>query len=289
MCTLPIKLLRDRVVGFGVLGAGVFAASTVLDRSVPRSPDRIVVTGGRIAQLAEDFARLHRRPPSPDEQQALIRDYLHEEVSYREAVALGLDRDDPVIRQRLRQKMEFLFDDVGGLADPTDAQLAAYLGRHPDAFRSDPLVTFEQIYLDPQRRGTRLADDGSDLLERLNAGAADAATLGDPFLLDHRFAALPSSEVAKLFGDGFAGALQQVAVGRWQGPIPSGYGSHLVLVRERTAGGMPALAEVRDAVRRAWQAAERRKTKDELYASLLSRYAVTVEGPRPELAAAQAR
>ncbi len=282
-----MKLLREPLVHFLVLGAAVFAASSLLDRGAASEPRRVVITQGQIEQLAADFARFHRRPPSPEEQQELIRDCIHEEVSYREAVALGLDRDDPVIRQRLRQKMEFLFDDVAALAEPTDAQLDAYLTQHPDAFRIQSRVTFDQIYLDPQRRSATLSRDAAKLLTQLNQGAADASTLGDPFLLDHRFAATPSSEVATLFGEGFASALGQLPVGRWQGPIQSGYGPHLVLVRKRTPGGVSALSEVRDAVRREWMSAKRQKTRDTFYAGLLARYFITVEQqPRPELAAA---
>jgi hypothetical protein len=280
------RLLRDPLLSFLVLGAAVFAASSLLDRSVPDTPGRIVVTKERIAQLVADFTRFHRRPPSADEQQGLIHDYLREEASYREAVALGLDRDDPIIRHRLRQKVEFVFDDVAALAEPTEAQLAAHLERHPDAFRIDPHVTFEQVYLDPRRRAADLARVASDLLGQLNHGTADAATAGDSFLLDHRFAAMPSSEVAKLFGADFASTLQQLPLGRWQGPVQSGYGPHLVLVRERTAGGVPALSEVRDAVRREWRNAERQTTKDRLYAGLLARYSVTVEQSNSEHAAA---
>lgn len=280
-----MKLLREPLLHFAILGAAVFAASTLLDRHADGAPRRIVVTRAQIAQLAADFARFHRHAPSPQEQQGLIRDYIHEEVSYREAVALGLDREDPVIRQRLRQKMEFVFDDVAALAEPTDGQLDAYLKQHPDAFRVETRVTFEQIYLDPQRRSAHLAHDAVDLLAQLNGGQVDAARLGDSFLLEHRFDSIPSSEVAKLFGESFASALDQLPLGRWEGPIQSGYGTHLVLVRERTPGGVWALSEIHDAVRREWINAERQKTNDKLYTGLLTRYSVTVEQPSPELAA----
>lgn len=272
-----MKMLREPLVHFVVLGAAVFAVATLVDRRAAGAPDQIVVTRDQVERLAADFARFHRRPPSPEEQRGLIRDYLHEEVSYREAVALGLDRDDPVIRHRLRQKVEFLFDDVGGLAEPTDQQLETYLQQHPDAFRSAPRVTFEQIYLDPQRRTATLATDAVALLVELNRGTVDAATRGDPFLLDHRFEAVPSSEVVALFGDSFASALERAPLGRWQGPIQSGYGPHLVRVGARTPAGVPPLSEIRDAVRREWMNAARQETRAKLHAGLLARYSVTVQ------------
>jgi hypothetical protein len=272
-----MKLLREPFLHFVWLGAAVFALSALMDRRAAGSPNQIVVTRDQTERLAADFARLHRRPPSPEEQRGLIRDYLHEEVSYREAVALGLDRDDPVIRNRLRQKVEFLFDDVGDLAEPTDQQLEAYLQQHPDAFRSAPRITFEQIYLDPHRRTATLATDAVALLAELNRGAVDAATRGDPFLLDHRFEAVSSSEVSALFGDGFAHALERAPLGRWQGPIQSGYGPHLVRVGARTPAGVPPVTEIRDAVRREWMNAARQETRAKLYDDLLARYSVTVQ------------
>ena len=272
-----MTLVRDPVLHFVVLGAAVFAVAAHVDRHAADEPDRIVVTRARIEQLAADFAAVHRRPPSPDERRGLIREYLHEEVSYREAVALGLDRDDPVIRHRLRQKVEFVFDDVGALTEPTDAQLEGYREQHADAFRREVHVAFEHVYLDPQRRSTSLAGDAAVLLAQLRRRALAPTALGDPFLLEHRFDATAASDIAALFGERFASALQQLPLGRWHGPIESGYGAHLVYVRARTPAGHPPLDDIRDAVRREWLHAQRQTAREKLYAGLLARYAVTVD------------
>jgi hypothetical protein len=272
-----MRLLREPLVHFLVLGAAVFAVVTLVGRRATDAPDQIVVTRGQVERLAADFARFHRRPPSPEEHQGLIRDYLHEEVSYREALAMGLDRDDPVIRNRLREKMEFIFDDVGDLAEPTDQQLETYLQQHPEMFRSAPRMTFDQIYLDPHRRAAALASDATALLVELNRGTVNAAERGDPFLLPPTFAAISSTEVVALFGDSFASALERASLGGWQGPIPSGYGQHLVRVRARTPAGAPPLVEIRDAVRGEWLNSARQATRAKLYAAILARYSVTIE------------
>jgi hypothetical protein len=278
-----VKLLREPLLHFLLLGAGLFVAFGLAHRRTGPRPGNIVVTQGQIEQLAAGFTRFHRRPPSPDELEGLIRDHVREEVYYREALALGLDRDDANIRRRLRQKMEFISDDVAAMAEPTDEQLRAHLAAHPDAFRIEPRFTFEVVYLDPQRRSESLARDAAHLLARLNqAGArADGSTVGDPFLLDHEFEEVASSEVATLFGERFAAKLGELAPRRWEGPIESGYGAHLVCVRERTEGRVPALDEVRDAVRREWANVQRQKASEQFYAGLLARYAVTIEQPAP--------
>jgi hypothetical protein len=215
--------------------------------------------------------------------QGLVRDRVRDEVYCREAMALGLDKDDTVIRRRLRQKMEFVSDDIAAQTEPTDADLIAYLQAHPDAFRVEQRFTFRQVYLNPEKHGAHLARDTAQLLTQLNraGGKADVSALGDSFLLEHTFTAAPASEVAKQFGEHFAAQLGELAPGQWQGPVESGYGVHLVLVSERTEGHLPALAEVRDAVRREWANARQMEANEKLYEAMLRRYAVIIASPEP--------
>jgi hypothetical protein len=208
---------------------------------------------------------------------------VQEEVYSREAMALGLDLDDTIIRRRLRQKMEFLTDDVAALAEPTEADLAAYLQAHADAFRVQRKFTFSHVYLSPERHGDNLGRDTVELLAQLRQAGdrAEVAELGDPFLLEHRFQSQPAGEVTKLFGEKFTAALGGLEPGQWQGPIESGYGLHLVWISERTDGRVPALGEVRDAVQREWANARRLEMNERFYRELLKRYDVTIE-PAPD-------
>jgi hypothetical protein len=198
-------------------------------------------------------------------------------------MALGLDKDDTVIRRRLRQKIEFVTDDVTALAEPTDDQLGAYLKAHADAFRVQRQFTFSQVYLNPERHGENLARDIAQLLAQLQQAGdkADLSELGDSFLLEHKFQSLPAGEIVKQFGEKFAIELGKLSPGQWNGPIESGYGVHLVWISERTEGQVPELAEVRDAVRREWANARRLEAKDKFYQELLKRYVVTIERPKP--------
>jgi hypothetical protein len=276
-----MKLVREPLAHFLLLGAGLFVVAGSMSKGGGADPGKIVVTTGQIEHLAAGYARVHQRPPSSDELDALIRDWIREEAYYREALALGLDRDDAIIRQRLRQKMEFISNDVAAAAEPTDDDLQRYLDAHADAFRLERRFTFRQVYLNPERRRDAVARDATALLGELRKGGvtADVAGLGDPFLLEHEFDALPGSEVAKLFGGQFAAALAALDTGRWQGPVESGYGVHLVLVRERTDGRIPALGEVRDAVRREWANVRRIESNEAFAQQILRRYAVTIERP----------
>ena len=275
------RILKEPLLHFLLLGAGLFVVYGM--RQAPGADGdsgKIVVTMGQIEHLAAGFAKTWQRPPTPDELAGLVRDRVREEVYCREAKALGLDQDDAVIRRRLRQKMEFISEDIAAQAEPTDAELNAYLQAHPDSFRVDPRFTFRQVYLNPGTHGRNLASDAARLLARLNRAGADAdvAHLGDPLMLDQEFSAASAREVGNQFGERFAARLPELTPGEWQGPVESGYGVHLVLVSERIEGRLPALAEVRDAVQREWSNTRRLEANDAFYGELLKRYTVTIEG-----------
>ncbi len=281
------RVLEEPLLHFFLLGAALFAGYALIsDPGSRRAPDEIVVTAGRVEHLAAGFAKTWLRPPSDAELTALIDDWVREEVATREAMELGLDRDDSVIRRRLRQKLEFVSDDIVARTEPTDADLNAYLQAHFEAFRIEPLFAFDHVYLDPAKHRDDLGRTSADLLAQLNeaGGRGDTAALGDSLLLEHSFRSAPTSQVAKQFGPGFAAKLSELSPGEWQGPVESVYGVHLVLVRERTEGRLPELAEVREAVAREWANARRLEGNESFYRELLARYTVTVEGPQPAAA-----
>jgi hypothetical protein len=204
---------------------------------------------------------------------------VREEMATREAMAMGLDRDDTIIRRRLRQKLEFLAEDSIDATPPTDAELQAWLDQHPEKFRVEPEVAFRQVYLSPDKRGPAVDDDARALLARLSTAAApvEIDTLGDSLMLPHEVERSTRTEVARQFGEEFADALLKVEPGRWQGPIRSGYGLHLVLVQERQEGRSPLLVEVRPVVEREFLSDRRRRELNAMYERMLERYRVTVE------------
>jgi hypothetical protein len=277
------RILREPLLHFLLLGTIIFAAYGFVSKRGSNEPGKIVISEGQIAAMAEGFARTWRRPPTRDEIEGLIKDRVQEEVYCREAMALGLDKDDTVIRRRLRQKMEFVTDDVAALAEPSDEELSSYLKAHAETFGMQRQFTFSQVYLNPERHGENLARDTGKLLAQLQQAGdrADVSELGDSFLLEHRFQSLLASEVVKQFGEKFAATLGELSLGQWHGPVESGYGVHLVWISERTEGRAPILAEVRDAVRREWANARRLETNEKFYQDLLKHYVVTIERPSP--------
>jgi PPIC-type PPIASE domain len=273
------KLIREPFIHFIFLGAAIFLAYHFLSARADNQPGKIVITQGDITSIMIGFSRTWQRPPTREELEGLIRDRVREEVYYREAITMGLDRDDPVIRRRLQQKLQFVTDDVAAPVKPTDAELSDYLKTHADVFRVDRKFTFSQVYLDPNKHRDQLARDANELLNQLQHRSSDfdLTSLGDTFLLEHRFVLAPATEITNQFGDKFAAKLGDAPIGQWFGPVESGYGTHLVFVEERTEGRQPELAEVRDAVRRDWTNARRLEANEKFFQNLLKHYEVVIE------------
>ncbi len=284
------KFLREPLFHFLLLGAALFAVWLWRRDAGGSDSGRIVVTRARISQLATGFARTWQRPPTQPELTGLVEDFVREEVCVREAQKMGLDRDDTIIRRRLRQKFEFLTEDTLEAAAPTDADLAGWLKAHPDPFRVEPRVAFRQVMFDPGRRGASVERDARKALARLNSGGrgVDFAALGDSRMLPPVVELSPESEVARIFGEKFAARVVGLAARGWTGPISSSYGLHLVEVTERAEGRMPELAEVREAVAREWSVAQRKQRREALFRELLGRYKIIVEPPAAPAPAAPA-
>jgi hypothetical protein len=274
------RILREPLLHFLVLGVGLFVLYGVVEKLADESSDRIVVTEAKIENLAGLFERTWRRPPTPGELDGLIEDHVKEEIFYREALALGLDRDDTVIRRQLRLKMQFISEDVAPQTEPTEAELRAFLAEHADRFRTPSRISFTQVYLSPDRRGANVRSDAERLLVALNIGKSDPAEAGDPFLLEQDYRDLGAPAVERLFGGAFAVQVAELPVGRWAGPVESGYGLHLVFVHERTPARLPDLADVRDAVANEWRAVRREEANRAFYEALRARYEITVQRPQ---------
>lgn len=284
------RLLREPLVQFLLLGGLLFGYFEWRGGAGGPGSTRIVVTPGLIQHLSSGFARTWQRPPTDAELKGLVDEYVKEEIAAREAVGMGLDRDDTIIRRRLRQKLEFLVEDAAEQAPLGDAELQAWLDRHPEAFRGEPRIAFRQVFLSPQRRRASLQADAEALLARLRAAGADAATdrLGDASMLPAEQALEPLREAARSFGEAFASELLKLEPGQWTGPVESPYGLHLVLVRERAPASAPTLSQIRPQVEREALAERRQRELDALYERLLEKYTVRIEVPEPRAAAAAA-
>lgn len=275
-----LKLAREPLLHFALTGIALFAITWAFrgPREAPGEPElRVHVSAGKIHQMTLAFTRTWRRPPSVEELEGLIEDHIREEVLAREAVAVGLDRDDLIIRRRLRQKMDVVLDDIARLGAPSERTLRDFLSANPDRFRKESRVAFRQVFLKRER-----AAAAASLLDRLRAGE-DVEAGGDITLLPGHMPLTALSEIDSVFGPAFSRRLAEMAPGTWGGPLDSPYGAHLVFLSEVDPGGLPPFEEVRAEVRREWELRARREATEAAYRKLRERYAIEVERPGTSL------
>lgn len=272
------RILREPLFHFLLIGLALFLW---YGRVAPGSdPKQIVVGQAQVDTIARQFEATWRRPPTPEELRGLIDAYIRDEIMYREGETLGLDRDDPVIKRRIRQKLEVLSEETSARTLPAQADLAAYLEAHPDAFRQPAVVTFEQILVAPAGSDANVDAGLASARRALELGTAPEK-LGVATLLPRSEQDAPLDLVARTFGEKFVAQLETLPVGEWAGPVTSGFGVHLVRVDARTPGGVPPLEQVRAQVLREWENDRRKRALEEDYRRMRERYDVVIEAKVP--------
>lgn len=279
-----LKIIKDPLLHFLVLGAGLFFVYSAIDKSDDAAIQRIVVDQDRALRLAEQFRRTWMRPPTHQELENMAQEFVKEEILYREALALGLDQDDLVIRRRLRQKMEFISSDLVEPKAPSETELQAYFDANRDKFRLPDRYSLQQVYLDPNKTSSDVLGTAEELLRRLKSNPElppDRTSIGDFTLLPYQVDALTGPEVANIFGQAFAKYISYAPVGRWSGPYESSFGVHLIRILNREPGKRPAMADIRRVIEREWYAEHRKAANVAYYQELRSRYDIEIRLPDP--------
>jgi hypothetical protein len=272
------RLWREPLLHFLLIGAVLFLLYEAGREGGGDDTRRIIVSAGQVEQLYARFRRTWLRPPTREELDALIESHVRDEVFYREAVAMGLDRGDTQVRKRMRLKLEFLLEDLSVEA-PDDTVLEVFLQQHRERFSTQPRVSFRQVYLDPDRHDDPVVA-ARVILADLQAGA-DPDALGDTTMLPRQFNQATQAEIARSFGEDFAGEVAGTAPGGWAGPLYSGYGLHLVSVSEREAARLPELSQIREQVEREYLAEQRNTQKEQAYRQLREGYEIIIEPAMP--------
>ena len=282
--TLLQRLLRQPLLHFFVVGGLFFVVFGMVSKPSPEPADRIVVGPHQIEQLTAGYQAVWKRPPTNDELRVMIDGFVREEVYYREALSLGLDRDDAVIRRRLQQKMEFLTDSGADLLEPVAGDLEAYFADNKQTYSEQPRLSFEQIYLGEAPS----PDSVTGSLNTLRYDpATDPSVLGERSLLPAQLGLSRPEAIDGTFGKGFFERIAEIQPGGWAGPVKSGYGLHLVYVLDSVPARTPPLEEVRDAVLRDWKAAKALEIRELYFTRLRQRYVVEIRSGDAKTAEAQ--
>ncbi len=270
------KWHKEPLLHFLIIGAVIFVLFSIVNKEEDTvSNNKIVVTAAEIERLSDNWSKKWNRQPTETELKGLIESYIKEEVYYREALALGLDQNDTILRRRLMQKMEFLSNDLAELNQPDESALNKYFLDNQEKYELPAQVSFTHIYFSLDKRGAKAFEDAKSVLAELDVPRAPER--GDSFMMEYDFNQETPFEVERLFGSGFAEQLFTLETNTWQGPVASGYGLHLVRVSEKIDSRMPELASVIDKVRTDWMFEQRQKTNKEIYERFKERYEIVVE------------
>ncbi len=272
------RIIGNPLFQFLVLGALFFGLYAMVRDQGDQDDRKIVISARQVEQLSALWQKQWRRPPTEQELTGLINSFVREEVLYREAKSLGLDRDDTVIRRRLAQKIEFLAQDLATQAEPSDVELETFFQEQPDIFREPPRVTFNHVYVSRDSRGAAADSDAAEILEALRGGS-DPSQQGDRFMLQRRYVRKSPDEVARHFGSRFAAEIIELPADEWVGPVESGYGIHLVFVESLEEAYLPEFEEVKQQIRDEYFSFRRREVDELFYSKLREGYEVVIELP----------
>ena len=282
------RILKEPLLQFLAIGAVLFVLnSTNRSRSTPtptlEEPDRVItITEADLARLEELWTLQWNRPPTAEELKGSLDGFIHEEILYREALLLGLEKNDTVIRRRLSQKMEFLTSDLADMVEPTASELEAYYQANAEDYRDPARYTFTQLFLSLDRRGEEATDDAVLLIEELNAGSLSADEIAqrtDRFMLPSDFNNHSSALIDRTFGAGFADGFEDLPIEQWTGPIRSGYGLHVVRIKSKTKESQPALETIESRVRQDFTFRRRREINEAVFDKLAQSYEIRFELP----------
>jgi peptidyl-prolyl cis-trans isomerase C len=273
------RWLREPLLHFLVAGLLLFAAYRILHPELSMQTDvhRIELTTDDLQQLEVVWTAQWRRPPTPDEMHGLIESRVREEILYREALALGLDQGDTIVKRRLAQKMEFLTDDISAIRAPTSDELHAWYAKNSEHFAEPGRRSFRHVYFSTDRRGDRARQDAMNALVKLANKPADlpsTATIGDPFMFENYYGDRTPEQVASTFGSEFADAVTRLPPGSWQGPIESGLGWHLVFVTSVVPGRVPSYDEIEPDIKAGWIEEQRSESRRRAFDAMKARYEI---------------
>lgn len=287
------RLLREPLLHFLALGLLLFVIYGYLNRGRGgvESSRQIVISMDDLRTMEAFFESQWHRPPTPQEFQSMVEDKVREEVLYREGIAMGLDRDDTIVKRRMAQKMQFISEDVAAAHAPSSEELKAWFDKNKEKFALPSRYSFRQVYFSPDKRGANAQQDAASALTKIAGQPEDsklAVSLADPFMFQDYYGDKAPSAIAKDFGPPFAVAIEKLKPGSWQGPVESGYGWHLVFVDTVIPGRIPTFEEIEPDVKTAWLAEQKSTAWQKAYADMRAKYVVLLPAPPSGDAAAQA-
>ena len=275
------KLVREPLVHFLLIGAGIYGLYGIFGSSLEGEDERtIIVSAGEIKARSDQWSKQRERPPTEEELDGLINDYVRTQVLYREAIAMGLENGDAVIERRLAQRLKQLVQSLIAPEEPSEDELRTWFEENEKKFTQPDLYSLIHLYFSPDKRGAATADDAEAALATLvSLGEipTDFASYGDRLLPQNYYADQTEAAISRVFGQGFVEQVIKLEPGAWHGPVISGYGIHLVYLTEVTRASAPEFSEFAEQAKEMWTAEKGRELNERFIENLIEGYEVTIE------------
>jgi hypothetical protein len=275
------RLFKEPLIQFLIIGAAIYGAYALFGSPEEDYRDNIILAdSNRINAMISEWESRWQRPPTRQEIDGLIQQYIKEDVLYRQAVSMRLNEDDPITRRRMAQKLEFLTSDLAQMQEPAEGELETFFEENEAAYRDPDRISFSHIFFDPDARGDATLDDADQLLAQLKAEGEPTEEMlqqGDRFMLQNYFAAASERDIRRQLGSGFAESVMALEPGQWHGPVLSGYGVHLVYVFAYQEAPAPQFEAVRERVLEDWHTVKREEFNQQFLESLKERFEIIVD------------
>lgn len=270
------KWIKEPLVHFALLGVLIFGLFSLVGEQ--DSENEILIDDSDIDHLVELWQLQWQRPPTEEELQGLITKYVDQEILYREALKMNLDHNDEIVKRRLAQKMEFLGNDLSSLVNPpTDENLKTYFDEHQEEYKTDYQYTLYQVVFTTDKHQDPIAKANQVLEESATTDISSIKSKGDSFALNFSYSNASATSLKRSFGDAFVDQLPELTTGQWTGPIRSGFGAHLVYLKEKTEPQIPEFTKVRNEVLRDFEYAMEQQSKDAIKNELKKSYTIVIE------------
>lgn len=277
----PQRFWREPLIHFFILGLAVFGLHAALDRkpeATVNDPYLVEVSSADIEWMRTIFKKRMGRGPTVQDLRGQVSQLIREQILSREAVAMGIDEGDIVVRRRLAQKMEFLFKDLSAMTEPTEDDLRKYFFENRRKYEVSPQVTFTQVYFSVENRGVEGAKQAAQALIKEDGDPYRIPALGDASILSPGCTQCSEIEIRNRFGADFAEAVKNLKPGLWNGPVKSAYGFHAIYIHERQETKLAKFRDIIDRIKNDWVSAKREEYTRRVYGEIRSRYRVLVEG-----------
>ena len=270
------KILKEPFFHFIGIGIILFILyGLVSDKTV--SKNTIVITDFDVSSIIASWEMQWKRPPTEQELQNLINLNIKQEVFYQEALNMNLDHNDEIIKRRLAQKMQFLSNDIATMIKPTEDDLKIYFQKNSDKYLTPTSYSLYQITFSPDKRKDSYKDAEETLNNFSKATFDEMKQFGDSLPFDYFIEDVNANELGLLLGSKFPKALENQLLNKWVGPIPSGFGYHLVFITEKVSPKIPSFESVKKAVYRDYEYDKQQEIDETIYQELKKKYMIDID------------